>query len=284
MEGDSHSVIEGMMIAGYAIGAHQGYVYIRAEYPLAMQRLQNAIEQAREIGLIGKNILGSGFDFDVDIRPGAGAFVCGEETSLIRSLQGERGEPRTKPPFPAQSGLWDVTIVNNVETLATVPVIFARGADWYSSIGTATSKGTKTFALAGQINNVGLVEVPMERHYAKSSMISAEVSRVVQSLKPFRQEVLLEDVFLSSFLICPSIMSRSNLSVDDGSGGLIVLSDKSCMVNIAKFYLGFTVDEFCGRCTPCRIGNKRLLEILTDITEGRGTQSIRLNCASWHRS
>ena len=275
MEGDSHSVIEGMMIAGYAIGAHQGYVYIRAEYPLAMQRLQNAIEQAREMGLIGKNILGSGFDFDVDIRPGAGAFVCGEETSLIRSLQGERGEPRTKPPFPAQSGLWGrPTIVNNVETLATVPVIFARGADWYSSIGTATSKGTKTFALAGQINNVGLVEVPMgttlrEIIYDIGGGIKGGAEfKAVQTGGP--SGGCIPKQFLDMPIDYESLKSIGSMM---GSGGMIVLSDKSCMVNIAKFYLGFTVDESCGRCTPCRIGNKRLLEILTDITEGRGTEA-----------
>ncbi|MBN1313567.1 MAG: NADH-quinone oxidoreductase subunit NuoF [Anaerolineae bacterium] len=273
MEGDAHSVIEGMAIAGYAIGANQGYVYIRAEYPLAIQRLRVALEQAREAGIVGKNIMGSGFDFGIEIRLGAGAFVCGEETALIHSLQGERGEPRTKPPFPAQSGLWGCpTVVNNVETLATVPVILARGADWYSAIGTETSKGTKAFSLAGQVCNVGLVEVPMGTTLREivfdigGGIRDGAEFKAVQTGGPsggcIPKQFLDTPIDYESLKVIGSMM---------GSGGMIVLSNKSCMVNIAKFYLEFTADESCGRCVPCRIGTKRLLEILTAIIEGRGT-------------
>jgi NADH-quinone oxidoreductase subunit F len=273
MEGDSHSVIEGMALAGYAIGAHQGYVYIRAEYPLAVSRLQIALKQARSLGLLGKNILGTGFDFDVNIKLGAGAFVCGEETALIHSIQGERGEPRTKPPFPAQAGLWDEpTIVNNVETLANVPAIMARGADWYSSIGTQTSKGTKVFALAGQINNVGLVEVPMgttlrEIIYNVGGGIRGGLEfKAAQTGGP--SGGCIPKQFLDTPIDYESLAKIGSIM---GSGGLIVMSEKDCMVNIAKFYLEFTVDESCGRCLPCRVGTKRLHEILTNITDGKGT-------------
>jgi NADH:ubiquinone oxidoreductase subunit F (NADH-binding)/(2Fe-2S) ferredoxin/NAD-dependent dihydropyrimidine dehydrogenase PreA subunit len=275
MEGDAHSVIEGMMIAGYAIGAHQGYVYIRAEYPLATRRLENAIAQARSAGLLGHDVLGSGFDFDVEIRLGAGAFVCGEETALIQSLQGSRGEPRTKPPFPAVSGLWgSPTLVNNVETLATLPVVITRGAAWYSGIGTPTSKGTKIFALAGQVNNVGLVEVPMGTTLRE---IIYEIGGGIKDGGEFKAVQTggpsggcIPAQYLDMPIDYESLKSIGSMM---GSGGMIVLSDKSCMPNIARFYLEFTVDESCGRCTPCRIGNKRMLEILTDITEGRGSRA-----------
>ncbi len=273
MEGDSHSVVEGMAIAGYAIGAHRGYVYIRAEYPLAVNRLQIALSQARSRGLLGKDILGTGFDFDVAIKLGAGAFVCGEETSLIHSIQGERGEPRTKPPFPAQSGLWEKpTIVNNVETLANVPAIITRGAEWYSGIGTTTSKGTKVFALAGQINNVGLVEVPMGTTLRE---IIYDIGGGIRHGLKFKAAQTggpsggcIPEQFLDTPIDYESLAEIGSIM---GSGGLIVMSEKDCMVNIAKFYLEFTVDESCGRCLPCRIGTKRLHEILTAITEGKGT-------------
>ncbi|MFN8565285.1 MAG: NADH-quinone oxidoreductase subunit NuoF [Anaerolineae bacterium] len=275
MEADAHSVVEGMVIAGYAIGAHQGYVYIRAEYPLAVERLQLALDQAREYGLLGENILGSDFDFDIAVRLGAGAFVCGEETALIHSLQGERGEPTTKPPYPAQSGLWGrPTIVNNVETLANIPVIFTRGADWYSSIGTKTSKGTKVFALAGQINNSGLVEVPMgttlrEIIYDIGGGIKGGGEfKAVQTGGPSGGCIPKE--YLDLPIDYESLTSIGSMM---GSGGMIVLSDKTCMVNFAKYYLEFSVDESCGRCLPCRVGTKRLHEILTNITEGRGTEA-----------
>lgn len=275
MEGDAHTVIEGMAIAGYAIGANQGYVYIRAEYPLAVDRLRLAIKEARELGLLGKNILGSGFDFDVDIRLGAGAFVCGEETALIHSMQGERGEPTTKPPFPAQSGLWGrPTIVNNVETLANVPVIFTRGADWYSAIGTQTSKGTKVFALAGQVNNIGLVEVPMgttlrEIIYDIGGGIKGDARfKAVQTGGP--SGGCIPGQFLDVPIDYESLASIGSMM---GSGGMIVLSDATCMVKFARYYLEFSVDESCGRCLPCRVGTKRLYEILVNITEGRGTEA-----------
>ncbi len=273
MEGDSHSVIEGMAIAGYAIGARQGYVYIRAEYPLAVHRLQVALAQARARGLLGKDILGTGFDFDIAIKLGAGAFVCGEETSLIHSIQGERGEPRTKPPFPAQSGLWaKPTIVNNVETLANVPAILAHGAEWYSSIGTATSKGTKVFALAGQINNVGLVEVPMGTTLREIIFNVGGGIRGGQKFKAAQTGGPSGGCIPEQYLDTPiDYESLAAIGSIMGSGGLIVMSEKDCMVNIAKFYLEFTVDESCGRCVPCRIGTKRLHEILTNITQGKGT-------------
>lgn len=272
MEGDSHSVIEGMAIAGYAIGASQGYVYIRAEYPLAVERLQIAINQAHQLGLLGKNILQSGFDFDVSIRLGAGAFVCGEETALIHSLEGLRGEPFTKPPFPAESGLWEKpTIVNNVETLANIPAVFLDGAEHFSSIGTKTSKGTKVFALAGKVNNVGLVEVPMGTTLRE---IIFHIGGGIKDGKAFKAAQTggpsggcLPAQFLDTPIDYESLASVGSMM---GSGGMIVMSDHDCMVNLARFYLEFIVEESCGRCVPCRIGNKRMLEILTEITEGRG--------------
>ncbi len=275
MEGDSHSVIEGMTIAGYAIGAHQGYVYIRAEYPLAVHRLEIAIAQARESGLLGKNILGSGFDFDIAIRLGAGAFVCGEETALIHSLQGMRGEPATKPPFPAESGLWNKpTIVNNVETLANVPVVYTKGAQWFNNIGTKTSKGTKVFALAGKVNNVGLVEVPMGTTLRE---IIFEIGGGIKGGAQFKAAQTggpsggcIPSQYLDTPIDYESLASIGSMM---GSGGMIVMSEHDCMVNIARFYMEFIVEESCGRCAPCRIGNKRMLEILTAITEGRGTEA-----------
>ncbi|MEA5079732.1 MAG: NADH-quinone oxidoreductase subunit NuoF, partial [Anaerolineaceae bacterium] len=275
MEGDSHSVIEGMMIAGYAIGAHQGYVYIRAEYPLAVSRLQIAIDQARSHGLMGKNILGTGFDFEIAIRLGAGAFFCGEETALIHSLQGLRGEPTTKPPFPAESGLWaKPTIVNNVETLANVPVIYQKGAEWFSSIGTKTSKGTKVFALAGKVNNVGLVEVPMGTTLRE---IIFDIGGGIKGGAQFKSAQTggpsggcIPAQFLDTPIDYESLASIGSMM---GSGGMIIMSEHDCMVNIARFYMEFIVEESCGRCAPCRIGNKRMLEILTAITEGRGTEN-----------
>jgi NADH:ubiquinone oxidoreductase subunit F (NADH-binding)/(2Fe-2S) ferredoxin/NAD-dependent dihydropyrimidine dehydrogenase PreA subunit len=273
MEGDAHSVIEGMSLAGYAIGATQGYVYIRAEYPLAVNRLKIALQQAREHGLLGKNIMGSDFSFDIDIRLGAGAFVCGEETALIHSIEGKRGEPTTKPPFPAQSGLWGCpTIVNNVETLANIPYIFQNGAENYAAIGTKTSKGTKVFALAGKVNNVGLVEVPMGTPLRE---IIYDIGGGIKGGSKFKAAQTggpsggcIPSQFLDTPIDYESLMSIGSMM---GSGGMIVLNEDDCMVNIARFYLEFTVEESCGRCAPCRLGNKRLLEILTDITEGRGT-------------
>ncbi len=273
MEGDAHSVIEGMAIAGYAIGASRGYVYIRAEYPLAVHRLRLAIDQAREAGLLGRDILGSGFDFDLDIRLGAGAFVCGEETALLNSIEGQRGEPRNKPPFPAQSGLWDrPTNVNNVGTLANVPAILMHGADWFTQIGTATSKGTKEFALAGKINNVGLVEVPMGTTLRQIIYDIGGGVRGGGAFKAVQTGGPSGGCIPAQFLDTPiDYESLRDIGSMMGSGGMIVMSDKDCMVNIAKFYLEFTVDESCGRCLPCRIGNKRMHEILVKITEGKGT-------------
>jgi NADH-quinone oxidoreductase subunit F len=274
MEGDAHSVIEGMAIAAYAVDADQGYIYIRAEYPLAVDRLRMAIEQAREWGLLGEGILGTDFDFDVEIKFGAGAFVCGEETALMRSIEGERGEPRSKPPYPAQSGLWGKpTVINNVETLANVPQILANGAAWYSALGTETSRGTKVFALAGQVNNVGLVEVPMGTTLRE---IIYEVGGGLKGGAEFKAAQTggpSGGCIPAQFLDTPiDYESLSQIGSMMGSGGLIVMSEKDCMVDIAKFYLEFTVDESCGRCLPCRVGNKRLHEILTKIIEGQGTE------------
>jgi len=274
MEGDSHSVIEGMAIAAYAIGASRGYVYIRAEYPLAVSRLEIAIEQARACGMLGRNILQSGFNFDIDIRLGAGAFVCGEETALIHSIEGRRGEPGNKPPFPAQSGLWGVpTIVNNVETLANIPIIYQKGADWFNSLGTKTSKGTKVFALAGKVNNVGLVEVPMGTTLRE---IIYDIGGGIKNNARFKSAQTggpsggcIPEQYLDTPIDYESLSSIGSMM---GSGGMIVMSDQDCMVNIARFYMEFIVEESCGRCAPCRVGNKRMLEILTDITEGRGCE------------
>ena len=273
LEGDPFSVIEAMIIAGYAIGADEGNVYIRAEYPAAIERLTLAINAAREMGLLGKNILGTGHNFDIFIKYGAGAFVCGEETALISSIEGNRGEPVVKPPFPAEAGLYDKpTIVNNVETFANVPVIFLDGADEFAKIGTEKSKGTKVFALAGKINNVGLVEVPMgislrEIIYDIGGGIKdGHEFKAAQTGGPSGGCITKEHLDIPI-----DFDNLSNIGSMMGSGGLIVMDDRNCMVDIAKFYLEFTVEESCGKCTPCRIGNKRLLEILTKITSGKGT-------------
>ncbi len=274
LEGDPNSVIEAMAIAGYAIGASKGYIYIRAEYPLAIERLRTAIAQARELGLLGENILGTGFDFDLYIKYGAGAFVCGEETALIHSIEGSRGEPTTKPPFPAVSGLWEKpTCVNNVETFANIPPIIINGPSWYNALGTKTSKGTKVFALAGKINNVGLVEVPM------GTALREIIYDIGGGIKNGRKFKAVQTGGPSGGCIPASMLdipidyeSLNATGSMMGSGGMIVMDEDNCMVDIAKFYLEFTVDESCGKCTPCRVGNKRLLEILTRITEGKGTE------------
>ncbi len=273
LEGDPHSVLEAMAIAGYAIGASKGYIYIRAEYPLAVKRLQIAIGQAHEYGLLGKDIFESGFNFDIEMRYGAGAFVCGEETSLIQSIQGNRGEPTNKPPFPAEKGLWQKpTIVNNVETLANIPVIFLKGAEWFSSIGSAKSKGTKVFALAGKVNNVGLVEVPMGMTLRE---IIFDIGGGIKDGKKFKAVQTggpsggcLPTSALDTAIDYDNLIAAGSMM---GSGGMIVMDETDCMVNIAKFYLEFTMDESCGKCTACRIGNKRLYEMLTRITEGKAT-------------
>ncbi|MCB2289895.1 NADH-quinone oxidoreductase subunit NuoF [Clostridium sp. CS001] len=274
LEGDPHSVLEAMAIAGYSIGASIGCIYIRAEYPLAISRLRIAIEQARECGLLGKNILGTDFSFDIEIKYGAGAFVCGEETALIHSIEGERGEPTNKPPFPAQSGLWNKpTCVNNVETLANIPAIINKGAAWYSSIGTATSKGTKVFALAGKINNVGLVEVPMGTTLREiiydigGGIKNGREFKAVQTGGPSGGCITAE--FLDTPIDYESLSAIGSMM---GSGGMIVMDEDNCMIDIAKFYLEFTVEESCGKCSPCRIGNKRLLEMLEKISKGKGTK------------
>ncbi|CEP66398.1 NADH:ubiquinone oxidoreductase, 51kDa subunit [Moorella glycerini] len=273
LEGDPHSVLEGMAIAGYAIGARQGYVYVRAEYPIAVDRLERAIRQARRAGLLGDNILGTGFSFNIEIRLGAGAFVCGEETALLRSIEGRRGEPRPRPPYPAQAGLWGKpTVVNNVETLANVPVIIRKGAEWYASFGTKGSKGTKVFSLAGSINNTGLIEVPMGTTLREiifgigGGIPGGKKFKAVQTGGPsggcLPEEMLDTPVDYEALTAAGSIM---------GSGGLIIMDESDCMVDIARFYLEFSQDESCGRCTPCRVGTKRLLEILKRITSGEGT-------------
>jgi NADH:ubiquinone oxidoreductase, NADH-binding (51 kD) subunit len=274
LEGDPHSVLEAMAIAGYAIGAQHGYIYIRAEYPLAISRLEIAISQARELGLLGNDILGTGFNFDIELRYGAGAFVCGEETALIHSIEGERGEPTTKPPFPAESGVWnEPTCVNNVETLANIPPIFLRGADWFRKIGTEKSAGTKVFALAGKVNNVGLVEVPMGItlrdviYDIGGGIKNNKKFKAVQTGGPSGGCITEENLDIPI-----DYDSLSSIGSMMGSGGMIVMDEDNCMVDIAKFYLEFTVDESCGKCTPCRVGNKRLLEILEKITSGNGTE------------
>ncbi len=273
LEGDPNTIIEAMAIGGYAIGATKGLVYIRAEYPLAIHRLEVAIKQAREYGLLGKNIFGSSFDFDIELRYGAGAFVCGEETALIHSMEGKRGEPTFKPPFPAQSGYMEKpTNVNNVETFANIPIIILKGADWFSSIGTEKSKGTKVFALAGQINNVGLIEIPMGTTLRE---IIYEIGGGIKNGRQFKAVQTggpsggcLTEKHLDVAIDYDSLMAAGSMM---GSGGMVVMDETSCMVSIAKFYLDFTVEESCGKCTPCRIGNKRLYEILDKITQGKGT-------------
>jgi NADH-quinone oxidoreductase subunit F/NADP-reducing hydrogenase subunit HndC len=273
LEGDPHSVVEAMIIAGYAIGATQGYVYVRAEYPLAVERLNFAIGQAYEYGLLGDNILGSGFKFNLESRLGAGAFVCGEETALIASIEGERGMPRNKPPFPANSGLWGKpTIINNVETLANIPQIIVRGADWFNKIGSQTSKGTKVFALGGKINNTGLLEVPMGTtlrdviYGIGGGIPKGKMFKAVQTGGP--SGGCLTAKHLDTPIDYDNLVALGSMM---GSGGMIVMDEDNCMVDVAKFFLEFTVEESCGKCTPCREGNKRMLEILTKITEGRGT-------------
>ena len=273
LEGDPHVVIEAMAIAGYAIGATQGYVYIRAEYPIAVHRLQVAIDQARAYGLLGKNIFGTDFCFDLDIKLGAGAFVCGEETALMTSIEGKRGEPRPRPPFPAVKGLFGrPTILNNVETYANVPQIILNGADWFAGMGTAKSKGTKVFALGGKIKNTGLVEIPMG---TTLRTIVEEIGGGIPNGKKFKaaQTGGPSGGCIPASLIDTPIDYDNLLAIGSmmGSGGLIVMDEDTCMVDIAKFFLEFTVDESCGKCTPCRVGTKRLLELLNKITEGNGT-------------
>ncbi len=273
LEGDPHSVLEAMAICGYCIGATKGVIYIRAEYPLAITRLKIAIDQAREYGLLGKDIMGTGFDFDITLRYGAGAFVCGEETSLIHSMEGLRGEPTNKPPFPAESGyLGKPTNVNNVETFASVPVIILKGAEWFASIGTEKSKGTKVFALAGKINNVGLIEVPMGTTLRE---VIFEIGGGIKNGKKFKAAQTggpsggcLTEKHLDTPIDFDNLIAAGSMM---GSGGMIVMDEDDCMVSIAKFFLEFTVEESCGKCAPCRIGNKRLYEILERITNGEGT-------------
>ena len=273
LEGDPHSVIEAMTINGYAIGATKGLVYIRAEYPLAIDRLQTAIKQAREYGVLGKNLFGTDFDFDIELRFGAGAFVCGEETALIHSMEGKRGEPTFKPPFPAQSGyLQKPTNVNNVETYANIPIIILKGANWFNKIGTEKSKGTKVFALAGQINNVGLIEVPMGITLRE---VIYEIGGGIKNGKKFKAVQTggpsggcLTEKHLDTPIDYDNLIAAGSMM---GSGGMVVMDETSCMVSIAKFYLEFTCEESCGKCSPCRIGNKRMLELLDKMTKGQGT-------------
>ena len=274
MEGDPHSIIEAMALCGYSIGASKGLVYIRAEYPLAIHRLKTAITQAREYGLLGGHILGTDFCFDIDIRYGAGAFVCGEETALIHSMEGKRGEPTLKPPFPAESGYQNKpTNVNNVETLANIPIILINGAEWFASIGTERSKGTKVFALAGKINNVGLIEVPMGTTLRE---VIYEIGGGIKGDKKFKAVQTggpsggcLTEKHLDTPIDFDNLLAAGSMM---GSGGMIVMDEDDCMVSVARFFLDFTVEESCGKCTPCRIGKKRLLELLNKITEGKATE------------
>ena len=274
MEGDPHSIIEAMALCGYSIGASKGLVYIRAEYPLAIHRLKTAITQAREYGLLGGHILGTDFCFDIDIRYGAGAFVCGEETALIHSMEGKRGEPTLKPPFPAESGYQNKpTNVNNVETLANIPIILINGAEWFASIGIERSKGTKVFALAGKINNVGLIEVPMGTTLRE---VIYEIGGGIKGDKKFKAVQTggpsggcLTEKHLDTPIDFDNLLAAGSMM---GSGGMIVMDEDDCMVSVARFFLDFTVEESCGKCTPCRIGNKRLLELLNKIMEGKATE------------
>ena len=273
LEGDPHAVLEAMAIAGYAIGAHHGYIYVRAEYPIAVKRLEIAIRQAREYGMLGKDIFGSGFDFDIDIRLGAGAFVCGEETALITSIEGNRGEPRNKPPFPANKGLFQQpTIINNVETLANIPQIIVKGPEWFASLGTETSTGTKVFALGGKIVNTGLVEIPMGTTLRE---ILFDIGGGIPNGKKFKAAQTggpsggcIPAQHLDTPIDYENLKAIGSMM---GSGGLIVMDEDNCMVDVARFFLEFTVDESCGKCTPCRIGTRRLLEMLNKITEGKAT-------------
>ena len=274
LEGDPHSVLEAMEIAGYSIGADKGYIYVRAEYPIAVQRLRVAIDQAREYGLLGKNIFGTDFSFYIEIRLGAGAFVCGEETALLESIEGRRGQPRVKPPYPANSGLWGKpTLINNVETYANITRIILNGAKWYASIGTEKSKGTKVFALGGNVNNIGLVEVPMGTTLRE---IVFDIGGGIPNNREFKAAQTggpsggcIPKEHLDTPIDYESLASIGSMM---GSGGLIVMDDSKCMVNIAKFYLDFTVSESCGKCTPCRIGTKRMLEILNKMCEGQAEE------------
>lgn len=274
LEGDPHSVIEAMTIAAYAIGADKGYIYVRAEYPIAVKRFDIALKQAREYGLLGKNIFGSKFSFNIEIRLGAGAFVCGEETALLESIEGRRGQPRVKPPYPAVSGLWGKpTLINNVETYANITQIILKGPEWFSSIGTETSKGTKVFALGGNVNNVGLVEVPMGTTLRE---IVYDIGGGIPNKREFKAAQTggpsggcIPKEHLDTPIDYESLKQIGSMM---GSGGLIVMDDTKCMVALAKFYLEFTVDESCGKCTPCRIGTKRMLEILEKICDGNGTE------------
>lgn len=274
LEGDPNSIVEAMAICGYAIGASKGLVYIRAEYPLAVKRLKCAIDSAKELGLLGEHILGTDFDFDIEIRFGAGAFVCGEETALIHSMEGKRGEPTTKPPFPAANGYWGKpTNVNNVETFANVPVIILKGADWFNTIGTDKSKGTKVFALAGKINNVGLIEVPMGITLRE---VIYDIGGGIKDGKKFKSVQTggpsggcLTEKDLDTAIDFDNLLAKGSMM---GSGGMIVMDEDDCMPAVAKFYLEFTAEESCGKCAPCRVGTKRLLEILEKIVSGRGTE------------
>ena len=273
LEGDPHAVLEAMAIAGYAIGANKGFIYVRAEYPIAVQRLNIAIGQAREYNLLGKDIFGTGFDFDIEVRLGAGAFVCGEETALLTSIEGNRGEPRNKPPFPANKGLFgQPTIINNVETLANIPQIILKGAEWFASMGTERSKGTKVFALGGKIVNTGLVEIPMGTTLREiiydigGGIPNGKKFKAVQTGGPSGGCIPAE------FLDLPiDYDNLTKIGAMMGSGGMIVMDETTCMVDVARFFLDFTVDESCGKCTPCRIGTRRLLEMLDKITSGNGT-------------
>jgi NADH:ubiquinone oxidoreductase subunit F (NADH-binding)/(2Fe-2S) ferredoxin/NAD-dependent dihydropyrimidine dehydrogenase PreA subunit len=273
LEGDPHSVLEAMAIAGYAIGSNHGYIYIRAEYPIAVERLKIAIQQAKDYGLLGENILSTGFGFNVEIRLGAGAFVCGEETALIASIEGKRGMPSVKPPFPAVKGVWGKpTIINNVETFANVAPIINQGADWFSSIGTEKSKGTKVFALGGKIVNTGLVEVPMGTTLRE---VIYEIGGGCPDMKNFKAVQTggpsggcLTEAHLDTQIDFDNLIALGSMM---GSGGMIVLDEDNCMVDVARFYMEFIVDESCGKCSPCRVGTKRMLEMLEDICEGRGT-------------
>ena len=273
LEGDPHVVLEAMAIAGYAIGADQGYIYVRAEYPIAVERLQIAINQAREYGLLGKNIFDTGFNFDIELRLGAGAFVCGEETALMTFIEGNRGEPRPRPPFPAVKGLFQKpTILNNVETWANIPQIILNGPEWFASMGTEKSKGTKVFALGGKINNTGLVEIPMG---TTLRTVIEDIGGGIPNGKKFKAAQTGGPsggcIPAEHFDIPIDYDNLISIGSMMGSGGLIVMDEDTCMVDIAKFFLQFTVDESCGKCTPCRVGTKRLLELLEKITDGRGT-------------
>ena len=275
LEGDPHSVLEAMMIAAYCIGANKGFIYVRAEYPIAVKRFQIAIDQAKDYGIVGKNIFGSGFDFDIEIRLGAGAFVCGEETALLESIEGKRGQPRVKPPYPAVAGLWGKpTLINNVETYANITRIILNGADWYSSIGTENSKGTKVFALGGNVNNIGLVEVPMGTTLRE---IVFDIGGGIPNGREFKAAQTggpsggcIPAQYLDTPIDYESLKQIGSMM---GSGGMIIMDDTKCMVNLSKFYLEFTVSESCGKCTPCRVGTKRMLEILEKLCNGKGEEA-----------